>query len=207
MENLYLIGLVLLSVILLLVSKTVNCSPHNVAKSFKSRKNIKKQITKFLKSGSSIIVSFSVFATGCFLLGYAEKGTNYCSDICFAISLLLYLSYAFFAGKDIGDAIKFLLSVLNTVFSLTLWLFVMSIVKHSKNISVPVFVWLVFLTVSGSLSVFDVWTGTIEFVKNLYGKNKKNTEIINSVFGVAVSLATLMQMAYSLFRLINFSKP
>lgn len=191
MGNIYILIAFLMSLILLVASKTVDRDVFKEKRKCKNKSAVRKKISEAFRSGDAIVIALSFFVTGCVLSKCTNGGFKYGSDICFAVSLLLYLAYAFFAGKDIGKSIKFLLSILNTVFSSAIWLL----------ISVPAFVLLTFLTFSLGTSVFDVWTGMISFITGLYEKNEKNAEVANTILGVAVSAATLVQMSYSLYKI------
>ena len=41
------------------------------------------------------------------------------------------------------------------------------------------------------------------YISNVYKENKKTVEVSNTVFGVLVSAATLIQMSYSLYIFIS----
>ena len=201
MGNIYILIVFLMSLILLVASKTVDRDVFKEKRKCKNKSAVRKKISEAFRSGNAIVIALSFFVTGCVLSKCTNGGFKYGSDICFAVSLLLYLAYAFFAGKDIGKSIKFLLSILNTVFSSAIWLLIVTYARCSQNISVPAFVLLTFLTFSLGTSAFDVWTGMISFITGLYEKNEKNAEAANTILGVAVSAATLVQMSYSFYKI------
>lgn len=166
-------------------------------KTFKKIKSI-----MLLNSGKILLIAFSLFITGCLIFGQVKKGFLYGANICFAVSILLYLLCSSMMGNSIDEAICLFLNVSNAVFSSAIWILIIAYVKHTNILSSEAFIVLLFMAVSFNISIFNAMAKLVLYISNVYKENKKTVEVSNTVLGVLVSAATLIQMSYSLYKLI-----